>query len=61
LISCRISLVVYEILLRQRDIPLSAAIEKLDIGERTYIFADSYVVCLDEKIETALVGGVGGF
>ncbi|MCL1882149.1 MAG: site-specific DNA-methyltransferase, partial [Defluviitaleaceae bacterium] len=40
--------VVYEILLRQRDIPLSAKVEKLDIGKRTYLFADAYVVCLDD-------------
>jgi adenine-specific DNA-methyltransferase len=47
--------VVYEILLRQRDIPLSATVEKLDIGTRTYMFADAYVVCLDESITPALV------
>ena len=43
--------IVYEILLRQRDIPLSAKVELLeDIGKRTYIFADSYLVCLEEDI-----------
>jgi adenine-specific DNA-methyltransferase len=47
--------VVYEVLLRQRDIPLSAAVEKLDIGERVWLFADSYVVCLDEEITVGLV------
>ena len=47
--------VVYEVLLRQRDIPLSSNVDKLDIGERTYIFADSYVVCLDETVTAELV------
>lgn len=48
--------VVYEILLRQRDIPLSAKVELLeDIGKRTYIFADSYIVCLETDITAELV------
>lgn len=46
--------VVYEVLLRQRDIPLSAKVEKLDIGQRTYLFADAYVVCLDETVTVEL-------
>ena len=50
--------VVYEILLRQRDIPLSATVEKLDIGNRTYLFADAYVVCLDDTITEELVDGL---
>lgn len=48
--------VVYEILLRQRDIPLSSKVELLeDIGTRTYIFADSYVVCLETEITEELI------
>lgn len=48
--------VVYEILLRQRDIPLSAKVELLsDIGARTYIFADSFLVCLEEDITKELI------
>lgn len=48
--------IVYEILLRQRDIPLSAKVELLeDIGKRTYIFADSYLVCLEEDITAELI------
>ena len=47
--------VVYEVLLRQRDIPLSAKVEKLDIGTRTYLFADAYIVCLDDSVTTQLV------
>lgn len=43
--------VVYEILLRHRDIPLSTNVEKLSsIGERTYIFADTVVVCLEKDV-----------
>lgn len=48
--------VVYEIMLRQRDIPLSSKIEKLDyIGNRTYMFANSFVVSLEEKITEEMV------
>ena len=48
--------VVYEVLLRQRDVPLSAKIEKLSsIGDRTYIFAESFVVCLEEKIDKQMI------
>lgn len=48
--------IVYEILLRQRDIPLSAKVELLeDIGKRTYILADSYLVCLETEITNELI------
>lgn len=48
--------VVYEIMLRQADVPLSASVEKLDeIGERTYLFADSYLVCLEQEITQDLI------
>lgn len=48
--------VVYEILLRQRDIPLSAPVEQLaEIGKRTYLFADSFLVCLETEITTELI------
>jgi len=47
--------VVYEVLLRQRDIPLSSKVEKLETGNRTYMFADAYVVCLDDSITKELV------
>ncbi|WP_195924779.1 site-specific DNA-methyltransferase [Sarcina ventriculi] len=48
--------IVYEILLRQRDIHLSEKVELLnDIGERTYIFADSYLVCLEKTITKELI------
>lgn len=43
--------VVYEVLLRQRDVPLSAKVKLLpEIGGRTYLIADAYLVCLEETI-----------
>ncbi|WP_127836301.1 site-specific DNA-methyltransferase [Clostridium prolinivorans] len=51
--------VVYEIMLRHRDFPLTSKIERLlNIGERTYIFADAVVVCLEEKITNEIVDGI---
>jgi adenine-specific DNA-methyltransferase len=51
--------VVYEIMLRHRDFPLTSKIERLsNIGERTYIFADAVVVCLEEKITNQIVDGI---
>lgn len=48
--------VVYEIMLRQYGIPLSTPIETLsDVSDRTYIFADAVVVCLDEDITDELI------
>lgn len=48
--------VVYELLLRQRDIPLSAKVRQLeDIGIRTYLFDESFLVCLEEDITNELV------
>jgi adenine-specific DNA-methyltransferase len=48
--------VIYEIMLRHRGFPLTSKIEKLyHIGERTYIFADSVVVCLEEKITNEII------
>lgn len=48
--------IVYELILRQRDVPLSEKMERLtEIGERTYIYADSYLVCLESKITEGMV------
>lgn len=48
--------IVYEIMLRQYGIPLSTPIEKLpEISERTYIFADAVVVCLEPEIDDKLI------
>ena len=48
--------VVYEIMLRQYNIPLSTPVEKLpQVSDRTYIFADAVVVCLEPEISTELI------
>lgn len=48
--------VVYEVMLRQFDIPLSTPIEKLSsVSDRTYIFADAVVVCLEPDIDEQLI------
>ncbi len=48
--------VVYEIMLRQYGIPLSTPIETLsDISDRTYMFNDSVIVCLDSKITNEII------
>ena len=48
--------IVYEIMLRQYGIPFSTPIEKLaDISDRTYIFADAVVVCLEPEITDELI------
>lgn len=48
--------IVYEIMLRQRDVPLSETLEKLvDIGNRTYLYASSFLVCLETDITEDLI------
>ena len=48
--------IVYEVMLRQYGIPLSTPIEKLtEISDRTYIFADAVVVCLEAEIDDKLI------
>lgn len=48
--------VVYEVMLRQFDIPLSTPIEKLSsVSNRTYIFAEAVVVCLEPEIDEQLI------
>lgn len=48
--------IVYEIMLRQFDIPLSTPIEKLpEVSDRTYIFANAVVVCLEPEIDENLI------
>ena len=48
--------IVYELMLRQNDVPLSSKIEKICGGgyERTYLYADSFLVCLETKITNEL-------
>lgn len=48
--------IVYELMLRQRDVALSETLEQLsDIGSRTYLYASSYLVCLEITIIEDLV------
>ena len=48
--------VVCELMLRQRDVALSESLELLsDIGERTYLYASSFFVCLETEITEELI------
>lgn len=48
--------IVYEVLLRQRDLPLSEKLELLSaIGDRTYLYASSYLVCLETNVTETLI------
>lgn len=48
--------VVYEIMLRQKNIPLSSKVEVLDeIGSRTYLYADSYLICLETQVTNEMI------
>ncbi|MBB6630645.1 site-specific DNA-methyltransferase [Clostridium algidicarnis] len=48
--------VVYEVMLRQKDAPLSSTLETLtDIGSRTYLYGSAYLVCLEIEITEVLI------
>lgn len=48
--------VVYELMLRQSNIPLTGTITKpIAAAKRTYLYADAYLICLEEKITQKLV------
>ncbi len=48
--------IVYEIMLRQNDIRLSERLEVLkDIGNRTYFYASTYLICLETEITEEMV------
>ena len=48
--------VVYEIMLHQKDVPLYETIETLsDIGNRTYLYASSYLICLEKEITNQMI------
>lgn len=48
--------VVYEIMLRQKNIPLSASLETLaDVGNRTFIFGNVFLICLETEITVELI------
>ena len=51
--------IVYELMLRQRDVALSETLEQLsDIGSRTYLYASSYLVCLEITFTEDLVSNL---
>lgn len=48
--------VVYEIMLRQKDVPLSESMEILShIGNRTYLYGSSYLICLETEVTEGMV------
>ncbi len=48
--------VVYEIMLRQKDVPLSQSMEVLShIGNRTYLYGSSYLICLETEVTEGMV------
>ena len=48
--------IVYEIMLRQNDVPLSENLEVLtDIGNRTYLYASTYLICLETEITEEMI------
>ncbi len=48
--------VVYELMLRQSNIPLTGTItHPIATAQRTYLYADAYLICLEEKITQKLV------
>ena len=48
--------VVYELMLRQSNIPLTGTITKpIATAKRTYLYADAYLICLEEKITQKLI------
>lgn len=48
--------VVYEIMLRQKDVPLSQSMEILShIGSRTYLYGCSHLVCLENEVTEVMV------
>lgn len=48
--------IVYELMLRQRNVALSESLELLsDIGSRTYLYASSFLVCLETEVTESLV------
>ena len=48
--------IVYEIMLRQNDVPLSEKIDFLtNIGNRTYLYAGLYLICLETEITEEMI------
>ena len=50
--------IVYEVMLRQSNIPLTQAITKPVSGangKRTYLYGESYLICLEETVTKELI------
>ena len=55
--------IVYELMLRQKNVPLSSKMERIFFFccyRRTYLYADSYLVCLETKITEELIDKLAG-
>ena len=55
--------IVYELMLRQKDVPLSLKVERIFGGggyQRTFLYADSYLVCLETEITEKLINKLAG-
>ncbi|MCM1186683.1 MAG: site-specific DNA-methyltransferase [Lachnoclostridium sp.] len=55
--------IVYELMLRQKNVPLSSEMEQVFFSggyRRTYLYAHSYLVCLETKITEELVDKLAG-
>ena len=55
--------IVYELMLRQKNVPLSSKMERIFFRggyRRTYLYADSYLVCLETKITEELIDKLAG-
>ena len=51
--------VVYELMLRQSNIPLTLPItQPVPTASRTYLYGDAYLICLEEEISNTLVASL---
>jgi adenine-specific DNA-methyltransferase len=51
--------VVYELMLRQSNIPLTLPItQPVPTAKRTYLYGDAYLICLEEEISNTLVASL---
>ena len=48
--------IAYEIILKQQDVMLSERMVRLDdLGKRTFLYASSYLICLESVIDRRLL------
>lgn len=51
--------IVYELMLRQSNIPLTLPItQPISEASRTYLYGESYLICLEEEISKSLVAAL---